>query len=298
MKITLIGGAGHMGQVFVNALHAHEVQVFGHGDWHDADACEQLKQAGWVIVTVPIAVTCDVIQQAAQHINPDALLSDFTSIKHVPIQAMLEHHAGPVAGLHPMFGPNVQSLTDLNMVVCKTDRTPGFDVSALWRNLGLHVVELTPEQHDDLTTWVQAAHYLVLYARAVAAKKLGLDAGVYMDNTRAQDMRRFLSEDACLYQGIIFADAVRVQALKAFTHDMLNMPGDDILVREAAALEPKLENHDLIEALATPSFQTKLAAMDALASAPHQDDAAFVQAVLEVMHHTLVQGRLDASVFV
>jgi hypothetical protein len=38
--------------------------------------------------------------------------------------------------------------------------------------------------------------------------------------------------------------------------------------------------------------------MDALASAPHQDDAAFVQAVLEVMHHTLVQGRLDASVFI
>ena len=48
----------------------------------------------------------------------DAVLADVTSVKAGPVSAMLAAHPGPVLGLHPMFGPDVGSLSAQRIVSC------------------------------------------------------------------------------------------------------------------------------------------------------------------------------------
>jgi chorismate mutase/prephenate dehydrogenase len=71
-----------------------------------------------VIVTVPINVTESVIERLSGRLKKETILADFTSNKSNPIDAMLAAHEGPVVGLLPMHGPDVQNLSKQLMVFC------------------------------------------------------------------------------------------------------------------------------------------------------------------------------------
>ena len=53
-----------------------------------------------VVVTVPIDKTVDVIRQLPK-LPDDCILTDLTSIKQEPLDAMLTAHDGPVVGVAP-----------------------------------------------------------------------------------------------------------------------------------------------------------------------------------------------------
>src|SRR5690606_6158179 len=65
--------------------------------------------AGLVLVSVPIHDTLTVVRSLPP-LPEDCLLVDLTSTKTEVMAAMLAAHPGPVLGLHPMFGPDVDSL--------------------------------------------------------------------------------------------------------------------------------------------------------------------------------------------
>ena len=72
--IVVIGGNGQLGRLFVNMfrLSGYQVEVLGRNDWDHAD--ELLANAGMVVVSVPIDITCDVIDRLTT-LPPDCLLS-------------------------------------------------------------------------------------------------------------------------------------------------------------------------------------------------------------------------------
>ena len=88
-NITVIGGSGRMGQLFVQQLLAagHNVSILGSKGWDDADTL--LSLADLVLVSVPIERTIDIIKLAAKYLSPTTALADITSIKTQPLQAML-----------------------------------------------------------------------------------------------------------------------------------------------------------------------------------------------------------------
>ena len=63
-----------------------------------------------VVVSVPIEVTVKVIEQVGPLMQKDALLMDLTSLKAEPVAAMLRSSVAEVIGLHPLFGPAVDTL--------------------------------------------------------------------------------------------------------------------------------------------------------------------------------------------
>ena len=83
-------------------LSGYQVRI-GKEDW--AKAPELMKDAGMVIVSVPIHVTEQIIAKLPP-LPADCILVDLASVKNGPLQAMLAAHTGPVLGLHPMFGPD------------------------------------------------------------------------------------------------------------------------------------------------------------------------------------------------
>lgn len=103
--VVIVGGAGQMGRLFEKmlTLSGYQVRILEKEDW--AHAPELMKDAGMVIVSVPIHVTEQIIGKLPA-LPKDCILVDLASVKNGPLQAMLAAHTGPVLGLHPMFGPD------------------------------------------------------------------------------------------------------------------------------------------------------------------------------------------------
>ena len=116
--VVIIGGNGQLGGLFKKMfeLSGYKVSVVGSKNWHEADS--MFATAGLVVVTVPINKTESIIAKLG-NLPKDCILCDFTSIKAKPLQAMMNVHAGPVVGLHPMFGPDVPSLAKQVIVHCE-----------------------------------------------------------------------------------------------------------------------------------------------------------------------------------
>src|SRR5690606_26353173 len=126
--IVIVGGEGRMGQLFGRMLRlsGYEVRTLDRDDWADASAL--VEGAGMVLVSVPIHDTVEVLHRLPT-LPQSCLLVDLTSTKASPVAAMLEVHPGPVLGLHPMFGPDVD-------------------------NMAKQVIAYVPGRFPDASTWL------------------------------------------------------------------------------------------------------------------------------------------------
>ncbi len=165
--VVILGGRGAMGRLMASLFEraGYVVRVI------DVDNLDELAaavaDAGLVVVSVPIDRTAQVIA-ALPKLPPDCVLCDITSVKQIPLAAMLEAHAGPVVGLHPMFGPDVRSLVKQVIVVC-----PGRDATRcdwLLRQLeawGGLLRDESPAAHDQAMQMIQAMRHFTTIAYGV-----------------------------------------------------------------------------------------------------------------------------------
>ncbi|MEH2257071.1 bifunctional chorismate mutase/prephenate dehydrogenase [Nostoc sp.] len=219
-QITIIGGCGRMGRLFKEQLSlvGNNVSVLESDDWEYAD--QLLSQAELVLVSVPIEHTVDVIKRAAKYLAPTTALCDITSIKTQPNQAMLEHHSGPVMGLHPMFGPNVKSFFGQKVVVC-----PGRnDDSFQWfldyiKSQGGELIVCTPEEHDQMMVIVQATQHFCRFSLGVflAEAKIDIQQTLTMSTLNYRQeidiVKRLFSQNPHLCVDIMLATEQRCDAI-------------------------------------------------------------------------------------
>lgn len=159
-RVTVIGGRGQMGRFFVDRLSSsgHHVDVLGRDDW--GNARQLLGTADLVIVSVPIEQTVTIIEKTARYLTASTALADVTSIKTPIVQAMLDCHPGPVLGLHPMFGPGVDSFLGQNVVVCPGRQQQAYQWFLDFINRrGGKLIESTPQEHDRMMGIVQAIRH-------------------------------------------------------------------------------------------------------------------------------------------
>ncbi|GAA5158877.1 bifunctional chorismate mutase/prephenate dehydrogenase [Ornithinimicrobium tianjinense] len=158
--VVVVGGGGKMGSLFARmlTLSGYDVRVVERDDSPEQVA-GLLSGAGLVVVSVPIHDTTAVLR-ALPALPPGCLLVDLTSTKSEALRTMLEVHAGPVLGLHPMFGPDVDSLAKQVVAV-----VPGRDPEAsAWlveqiRLWGARVHEIDAQSHDELMGLIQALRH-------------------------------------------------------------------------------------------------------------------------------------------
>jgi prephenate dehydrogenase len=210
MLTGIIGGTGRMGRLFAQVFeHAgHEVLVAGRTT--TLSAMDLAERCDIVIVSVPIRDTVQVIHEIAPALTKDQLLCDFTSLKVKPVEAMLATKAS-VIGLHPMFGPTVQSLKHQTIIVCpaRTDEKHLHDLLAIFRNEGAECTITTPEQHDRMMAVVQGLTHFVTLTMADTVRRLGVDIGKTQAFTspvyqiELSLVGRLLSQDPGLYADIL-----------------------------------------------------------------------------------------------
>jgi prephenate dehydrogenase len=149
MKAGIIGGTGKMGRLFTPVFERAGYEVLVSGRSTRLTNTDLAEQCDLVIVSVPIHDTVQVIEEISPVLTKDQVLGDFTSLKSGPVAAMLKSHAA-VVGLHPMFGPTVQSLSHRTIIVCpaRIEDSALRSLISVFRNEGAQCTFATPEQHD------------------------------------------------------------------------------------------------------------------------------------------------------
>jgi chorismate mutase / prephenate dehydrogenase len=221
--VLIVGGYGGMGRYFeaIFTGSGYQVRLLGEDDWPDAEQlCAGIDLA---IISVPINVTTEVVRRIAPFLPADAVLADITSIKKVPVQAMLEAHQGPVLGLHPMFAPTPATL-DKQIIVATPGRNPEacqwvIDQFTAW---GAVVVPADAEEHDEMMAIVQSLRHFATFAfgqflakkNIPLARTLEFSSPIY--RLELGMVGRLFAQDASLYAEIIFSTPERRQLLREY----------------------------------------------------------------------------------
>jgi len=105
----------------------------------------------------------------APYLAPETLIFDTCSVKIYPTKVMAEKIplSNPILPLHPMFGPDSANQPDLPLVMCPDPRNNprSTKLFAAWQqtftNLGLRVLPMTPEEHDQEAARTQGITHFI-----------------------------------------------------------------------------------------------------------------------------------------
>lgn len=220
-RVTIIGGRGLMGSFFTQWLSAsgHEVNILEHNDWNRAD--KLLGGVDMVLVCVPLNKMPEVIRKAAKYLDETTALADVASIKSSVVQTMLEHHSGPVIGLHPMFGGGIKSFLSQNVAVCPGRECEAFQwLLELIEQDGGKVVMCTAEEHDRMMTAIQAIRHFVTFSLGVFLAAENIDIGRTLEiaspayRMEIGMLSRLFSSSTPLYIDIMLATKERREAIE------------------------------------------------------------------------------------
>lgn len=247
-SVVIVGGKGQLGGLFhqMLKLSGYQVNILDKDDWQQADSL--FSDAGMVLVTVPIAITCELIREKLTKLPKDCILADLTSIKTEPVKAMLEAHSGPVVGFHPMFGPDVGSLAKQVIVVCH-GRSPEkyqwlLEQIAIW---GARIVEAEPERHDNAMQLVQAMRHFSTFVYGLNLCKEEADIETLLQfsspiyRLELAMVGRLFAQSPELYADIIFAQQDSQHAISDYLDNY----------REALALLKRGDRNEFIKQFET-----------------------------------------------
>lgn len=210
MLVGIIGGTGGMGSLFSRVFRegGHEVLVCGRST--EITKEDIARKADIVMVSVPIRDTIPVIDAISPLLSEDQILTDLTSLKTGPVQAMLRSKSR-VIGLHPMFGPTAGTVRG-QTIVATPARCHDEDISlftSLFESQGARVTLTTPEEHDRIMAVIQGLTHFKAILLAGTMRRLGIspeDTEMYMSPVYRIETGiagRVLAQDPELYSDIL-----------------------------------------------------------------------------------------------
>jgi chorismate mutase/prephenate dehydrogenase len=238
--VVVVGGKGQLGAVFVDLFERsnYQVDIIEEADWPNSSNI--LANASVVIVAVPISLTAAVIQRL-NNLPHDCILADVTSIKESPLVAMKEVHAGPVVGLHPMFGPDVTGLIKQTIISCE-GRYPEryqwlLEQFQVW---GAKIYPVTAHEHDQAMSMVQVMRHFstIAYGYHLMNEEVDIEKLVAMSSPiyrlELVMVGRLFAQNPSLYADIIFANKDNITMMRRYAYRFLSLLDDVNLDRKQA----------------------------------------------------------------
>jgi len=207
--ISIIGGTGQMGQKFAKEFEVQGYEVLVSGRSTKLTNKDIATRGDVVIVTVPIRDTEDIIKDVAPVIRGGALFTDFTSVKMMPIAAMMDVAENvTIVGGHPLFGPTTD-FEHQNFILCYERGESYVEwYKQFLESLGLNVLEMIKEEHDKQMATIQCLTHFSTLSLGLALQKMDYDlergeqiaTSVYL--MELYGVGRILAQDPDLYTDI------------------------------------------------------------------------------------------------
>jgi len=213
-----------MGQLFARIFEDAGciVEVIGRAD--SGKYRDIARRCGVILISVPIDVTEKVISSITPVLEEDQLISDLTSLKMMPVAAMMASQA-QVIGLHPLFGPNMATLSGQKMIM--TPARSSQETISWFREIfaatGMSVSEATAQEHDYAMAVMQGLIHFQSMVLATTLRKLDLPISRLLPfatpNAHASlaFMARTLSQDGGLYGGMLLGNPELTEILATYT---------------------------------------------------------------------------------
>jgi len=190
-------GFGRFGPVLTRLLTpGHKVLAYDITDITERAGVVGARPAEWeavaaaptIFLAVPIRSLKEVVARLVPEVKPGTTIFDVCSVKVYPATIMKEYFPPEITTIasHPLFGPDSSQhgFKDLPMVIHPVSpRTDRFDQWARYfRDQGLHVLEMTPEEHDRLAARSQGiTHFMGRVLAEFGIKSTPIDTEGFRD---------------------------------------------------------------------------------------------------------------------
>lgn len=180
------------------------------------------EQSDIIIISVPINQTEKVIKEVLPHIRKDAAIMDFTSIKELPVKAMLKGKC-EVMGMHPMFG-STNPIPGQTIILCHTKKSAHWSkwMEDFLRKNGAKIEKMTPQEHDKTMNIAQGLIHFAEITFADSLRRCGMPVEkLFRFTGKASEMKvqlaaRLIAQDAGLYGNIQISNPYALKSLKEF----------------------------------------------------------------------------------
>lgn len=167
---------------------------------------EAVKDADFIIVSVPIDKTTNVIKEITPHIKKDAILTEITSIKAPVVDSLKEASKNPihVISIHPMFGPGAKSLKDLNIVIIPiTEKSEEIakSLGKFFGKDGANIIFSTFEEHDLIMAYVLCLPHSVGMIIATMMTESGISPKRFREFAGSSFKLLLTLTESIIYQG-------------------------------------------------------------------------------------------------
>jgi chorismate mutase/prephenate dehydrogenase len=161
-KITVVGGSGKMGgwiakflaqrghEILVNDIVSSTIYPF------ENNLRRAISNAEVVVVAAPISDAPEILKSVLA-LKPKGLVFDLSSIKE-PVVKLLRGAAqkgARVCSVHPMFGPDAESMLERNLLLCDCGSPEAIEeTKELFASAGASISVMPIEEHDELIAYV------------------------------------------------------------------------------------------------------------------------------------------------
>jgi len=227
-KITIIGGSGGMGKIFAQIFkrNGFEVIIYARNEErlekvanelginYEISLKESLLDADYVMISIPISSTVEMIYEIAPFLKKDAFMFDITSLKKKVVNALNDvqkRYPINTFSIHPMFGPGVRNLVDYNLIVIKLRDEEEYngtmdDLINIFHKEGLKVSFMDDARyHDKIMALVLGTPHMfnILFLELIRTSKIPL-----------QDLMKFTGTTFLLQK--IFAESIIQREVEMF----------------------------------------------------------------------------------
>jgi len=228
MKIGIVGGTGIMGKFFQKIFIRYGCDVTIWGRKSKISLKDFVRNLDTVLVSVPIDSTEKMIQELGKFLTENQCITDLTSLKKFPMEAMKKHTKAQYFGMHPMFAPPVSgSMQSQNLLFCagegsrSGEKTQKF-FEEIFTQDGAVCLHSSAEEHDTLMTIVQGlSHFLdIAFIKTLSKTSIPVEK-IFASRSPAYALKmmlagRTLSQDANLYGNIQIQNPENITTLEKF----------------------------------------------------------------------------------
>ncbi len=185
---------------------------------------EAVRGADLVVLGSPVEAMPKLVQEAAPHLRPGALVTDVGSVKACLAEALpsLLPEGVIYIGSHPMAGSHHQGALHAREdlfagAVCVVTPTPSApheslaDLEGFWTDLGAVVMRRSPAVHDAEVAWISHVPHVLAFAFSEALGRAP-DGAASVVGSGFRDFTRIASSDAALWSGILMANRKNLEA--------------------------------------------------------------------------------------
>jgi len=165
-QCLVYGGNGTMGRWMVHFLRSsgHQVDIIDPS--LDQSDVKELDSYDFIILATPLSLTKKVLDEIINQ-RPKGIIFDIASLKSklIPSIMQAQEEGLKVSSVHPMFGPDVISLEDRNLVICETNKSKEIneEIADLFKETSVNLIYTQLNDHDDYMSYsLGLSHFLNL----------------------------------------------------------------------------------------------------------------------------------------